>query len=216
MNTPSSKPLVRFKGYGLDGNPRGRPPDGEFVSGIHNAELAQVIGQLVGVWPHLEESMIDVFAQLAGDQTKIASYAIFRSITAERLRVDIMRTLLTATPLNVSREQVFDEVIDEFASINKLRNDYVHGIWYTASKDGKTYLSPPSASNPHAFLAARRVSVKQAEHTLIRAANLNGRILSEIVVADLKARGAQRAASRRKSRAKAVEKPQPDKALRTT
>ena len=40
-----------------------------------------------------------------------------------------MRALLQKAPHNAHLSKEYDEIIDEFKSINQIRNDYVHGVW---------------------------------------------------------------------------------------
>jgi len=59
---------------------------------------------------------------------------IFRSIGANGIRAKLMRNLLSQFIGNYKKDSLYDEVISEFQSLVNLRNDYVHGLWWSDDK----------------------------------------------------------------------------------
>lgn len=179
MNTPSSKGPKRFTGYRVD--PRYlalQPEDGGIAGALLNPQGAQLVGEIVAAWVHLEEGIIDFLALLLGQSNRNAADPIFRSIMAPRVRIDMMRRLLQASPINKDRGPEYDEILDEYEALNRLRNDYVHGHWFTGLKSGGMSLSPPSADSiPMRFLTRRVVTVPQIANVRDRIQRLYTQIL---------------------------------------
>jgi hypothetical protein len=63
MSTPRSKPVKRYSYKPGSGFPA---PDGTYMSGLFNHEMAAELGMLAGMWTHLEEQMIVVLRHLLG------------------------------------------------------------------------------------------------------------------------------------------------------
>lgn len=67
MNTPRSKPLKRYDKERLPKNSDldvVRPTI--YTPGLESPEIIVLLGEMIGVWSHLEEDMIYIFAVLAG------------------------------------------------------------------------------------------------------------------------------------------------------
>lgn len=172
MNTPKTpKPLRRY-----NAEPRKRPlslPGGYW--GIKEPAAAALFGQLVSYWPHVEDAIIPVFYELVSGHSLSgenqgavrATREIFRSIVSQQLRIKIMKKLLEESPHNSGKGEIYDEVIEEFYSINKIRSDYVHGLWLWNHNDKKLLLYKPSAE--HMFTTEpRHVSTREFETVLDR------------------------------------------------
>jgi hypothetical protein len=177
MNTPRSRPIVRFP------NPRGKPRIPTMPAGRHIGELTppafqQVLGRIVARWAHLEEMMITFMSFLLGDDLMPPARQIFRSVYGTQARIAIMRSLLEEAHINKSKGPEYDEIIDEFESLTKERNNYVHGLWWTNEDTGAVLRSDPNiTSDVGTFLDAKPVAIKQGEHVLTRMDILFGRII---------------------------------------
>lgn len=100
-------------------------------SEAHAIRLAQITTSFV----HLEDRMALLLTVLMGtDDNTVAGY-IMRSIKSPRGRFDLMKDLLEKAAINRERGAEYDEILREFWSINKARNDFVHGRWYTRGPD---------------------------------------------------------------------------------
>ena len=114
--------------------------------GIANPIVAVQFGFLVSYWWHVEEQMIYLLDELITGAARkqygldLSARQIFRSITSQDGRVKLMRNLLETLPHNSSKSSLYDEMLDEFASINSQRNKYVHGIWTTDLGTGQVRL----------------------------------------------------------------------------
>lgn len=52
-----------------------------------------------------------------------------------------MKDLLEHSPLNAAKGENYDVILGEFWAINKLRNEYVHGGWWTSVADDSVWLA---------------------------------------------------------------------------
>ena len=87
-----------------------------------------------------------------------------------------MKSLLHEAKSNSGKGSHFDEIITEFASLNKIRNQYVHGLWFTQTATGKLYISEATSDEEMPFLARKRISPKQVQNTLKRIVELNQKV----------------------------------------
>ncbi len=154
MNTPKTpKNPIRWK----PPKPRRSQHKGG-LWGISDPKMAAIFGWMMSYWPHVEEQLILIFEELisgkdvlfwdasSNNDTSIsrASREIFLSITNNQARIKIMRSLLLA-PHNTERKELYDEIIDEFYSLNDQRNDYIHGRWLWTEQDKTLSFWAPSA-----------------------------------------------------------------------
>jgi hypothetical protein len=177
MNTPSSKPKQRYSWAPL----APKSPSGSYTSGITVPQFAQVLGEIVAYWSEIEEAMILVLAILLGNANIHQSPArqVFRSLTSEQVRLKVMRSLLHEAPINQDKDEIFDEIIDEFEALNKLRNNYVHGLWAT-HRSGRVFIAEATTDNDVPFLRQKPISIKQLENTLKRMRDLITKIYWEV------------------------------------
>jgi hypothetical protein len=126
---------------------------GTWVSGITNSEIATLFGTLMSDWVHIEEAMVDLMDILvlpdvdlrlaAGQKARrfLPGQQIFRSMSANGVRAQMMQNLLCHYPGNSEKKQdpIYKRVISEFQSLVNLRNDYLHGLWWTKD-NGTVYL----------------------------------------------------------------------------
>jgi hypothetical protein len=165
MNTPKAKAPKRHTG-GRSPFDKGRL-HGTYFHGIP-PDFAQIIGHIVVQWALLEEEMIAIMASLLGDIHDSPARQVFRSLTSEQVRLKVMRSLLHEAKMNVSKSAFYDEVIAEFASLNKIRNSYVHGLWSTHQETGKVFIAEATSDEDFPFFANKRIVLKQLEDTLKR------------------------------------------------
>jgi len=149
-----------------------KAPTGTYHYGVTN-EMAQAIGDMIVQWSHLEEAMIEVLASLLGGANDAPARQIFRSLTSVQARLKVMNSLLHEAKSNKGKPKYYGEIISEFASLNKLRNQYVHGLWYTHAT-GAPFISKPTSDDEMPFLARKPISVKQVQHTVKRMMTLLG------------------------------------------
>lgn len=142
VNTPRTpKPPTRYKV-----RTRTSPQLGG-TFGITDPVYAAEMGFIVTYWTHVEDYMMNVlFLQLMsggsfpGDSHQPLAWSsrqIFRSVISQKARITIMRELLHKAPFNTHLSQKYDDLIDEFSSINGTRNDYVHGMWMVESETNR-------------------------------------------------------------------------------
>src|SRR5689334_18272069 len=85
-----------------------------------------------------------------------------------------MRTLLEKCPAHQDKSIFFDQVIDEFTALNRARNAYTHGLWYTGP-DGLLYLE--EETDEYGICAEkRRVTPREAQDVVERLVGLSDKI----------------------------------------
>lgn len=167
MNTPRTKSPKRWKHY-VDRKRTNPPISGASNFGLQNPDFLIRIGKVATEWPFLEEAMADIFRELMGSLPMQVPYRqILREIVSARTRIELMRSLLENHPLNMAKGLEYDKIIDEFASLNKIRNSYVHGLW-TTHESGKIHLSSAEGDNVWFFDNEKEISVKDIDNTLAR------------------------------------------------
>jgi hypothetical protein len=149
-------------------------PSGNYSGGIHNTEIAVRLANIVANFVHLEERMSFVLAILLGASHEEPAKYVLRSIKSPKARIDVMKALLTEAPSNVQRDSSYDEIIDEFADINNLRNGFVHGIWWT-HESGRVFLS--RFLDDFQGMVAREVKPHEMDQLLARMHALTQKIL---------------------------------------
>jgi hypothetical protein len=171
MNTPRSRPLVRHTAPEMDDS-----PDGTYISGLHNEKMLANVGFIITVWPHIEEEVVDLFAELALIEDRTNARLLFRSIINPTIRLTIMRTMLQKSPQHHDKSQVFDELIDEYASLGKVRNTYAHGLWYTYENQDRVFIEEETAT-PHKFFQKREVTETEIASALARIDALSRKLM---------------------------------------
>ena len=174
MSTPPiSKPPKRFSH--TYSSVKASLPSGDYVTGIGDPDIAREIGVIMGRWTHIEERMIWVFQQVLGLKDKITARQVFRSIINQKTRLEIMRNLLERSPLHQKTEKYFDDVINEFAALNSLRNTYVHSLYWT-EQSGEVYIEEVKAEFM-TFLTGRKVTLNELRAMLDRMNELSQKLL---------------------------------------
>ena len=155
-------------------------PLGERRGAIENAEIAALLAKIVVAWPHIEDLMIKVFERLIGVDVHNHENGrlIFTAIVNQKIRIDLMRTLLHRSRVNRDMDQIFDTVIDEYQRLNDLRNKYIHGRWWT-HENGDTYLQVDN-SEQLTHVVYRKVTTKELEDYCQRLALFGGKVCLQI------------------------------------
>lgn len=182
------------------------------TSGIHSPKMLELFGRIVSDWVFLEEEMIEVVNLLvfvdydirraAEQKTRgwLPGRQIFRSIGANGVRVKLMRNLLGQFIGNIKKDALYDEVLAEFQSLVNLRNDYIHGMWWTSS-DGRIFLQIENV-NELGFDVKKEVKQQDFESFIVRKNGIAGKIhqikLKEYHESKAKSEDDARAASPRK------------------
>lgn len=149
--------------------------------GLHDPETAIVFAALVTEFTYVERAMERVFCRLLGTDDQTASQLCHKIMSASAL-VQMMRTLLHHSRHNATKSPVYDDIISEFEAVNRLRNQYVHGLW-ECGDNGEIYVVRPGA-DPYALgnLVAKRFDRTEMAATRKRILDLWTRIHREIAV----------------------------------
>jgi hypothetical protein len=97
-------------------------------------------------------------------------------ILSNAARVRVMKALLEESPLNSEKGSFYDEILDEFLSLNSQRNAFVHGLWSTHDHTKRMFLSERSSDELH-FLKQREVSIDELKALVIAMGQLIQKIL---------------------------------------
>lgn len=171
MNTPKTRTLKRLHDpHKLPVGTR-HPGAGTYHSGLTNPRMSAFLGELTTLWPHVEEAMIVLMQILIGDVSGSSSRKIFRSIVAQKTRIDVLKALLEETARNKTRDSRYDDAIEEFASLNGLRNKYLHGLWWTKQENGKAYFAEASTED-FSFASSRIIQDGELNNVIKRMGKL--------------------------------------------
>lgn len=176
MSTPRSKRPTRFGDA-----PRMmhmQVPDGTSSSGLIEPRFAQLIGCIITHWTHLEEAMIQVMSSLLGEVPG-PGRQVFRAIISEHARVKVMTALLEQAAINRSKGRWYDDVIAEFDSLRKIRNNFTHGLWWT-HEHGEVFFAEPKIEEGGYFNPQRKVSLSELEDANDRIIGLSRKIWFEV------------------------------------
>ena len=171
----STKPQKREqkkkpKRYPPERGPRETLKEMSSRTGVTNPEMAQILGQMALFWPQVEDAMIDVFEDLIGGPRGVPSRLIFKSLINPQTWIKVLTTLLQRAPINAKKSEVYDEVIREFTALNKVRNDYLHGLWETR-EDNTTVVATLSLDDDY-FLDQRTVAFAEVKSIFDRMQSL--------------------------------------------
>lgn len=180
MNTPRTKPLRRYSTEGRTFDLA--MPDGRYAHALIATKHLLEVGRVTTLWPRVEEAMIRVTASLLGDDMASSpARQVFRSVVSTEARIGIMRSLLEEARINAAKGRFYDDIIDEFASINKMRNKYVHGLWTTNVDKVTVYLSETTTEEDAGiFSKPRLVPLSEVQGVVDRCGKLIGRVLLEL------------------------------------
>ena len=96
----------------------------------------------------------------------------------------MMKNLLRQFIGNYKKDHLYDRVIDEFQSLVNLRNDYIHGLWWTF-EDERVFLQVENV-NQQSFKNLREIKIEELTSFLARASALRG-LISQIVTKEYEA-----------------------------
>ena len=120
------------------------------------------LGASIIQWSHAEENMVRVFQELINADTgAIPVREVFFSITSAPLKINILRKLLQRSSFNADKDDDYDVLINEYEKLSKVRNDLVHGLWWT-HEDGGVYLSK-SDTTGFSLTDAKEVKLEELE-----------------------------------------------------
>lgn len=126
---------------------------GTWIAGIRNKEIIFLFGEIFSDWVHVEEAMIDMVDVLIFPDGKTLRQVenelrgfspgrqIFRPISSNNTRAKVLLALLNYFPGNDRKKSdpIYEHIISEFQTLAGLRNDYLHGLWWTKN-NGDVYL----------------------------------------------------------------------------
>jgi hypothetical protein len=108
---------------------------------MERPELAAHIGNIVGAWTHLEDTMVMIFAQAlrasieksrqSHHVTDGLSWQIFDSLYVISQKIALIKKALSNLD-DKSHLERFDGVTKEIRKCNDARNDIVHNMWGTS------------------------------------------------------------------------------------
>jgi hypothetical protein len=149
-------------------------PDGRYDDGISEPAFAAKFGEMASLWPHIEDRMIAVLAELLGGDHRLPSRQIYRSIISPQARIKVLRSLLERTEMNQRKDGIYDEILNEFASLNNLRNTYLHGLWHT-HESGRVFFIEASLDETSLF-EHREVQIDEMVSAIQKMTSLEDRI----------------------------------------
>lgn len=168
MNTPKSKMPKRYT--------RKPAEPGTHKGFIQDPEVAALLGRMISQWSHIEEMMVDLFRELTTIQDHGVARIVFRSIIAQSAREKIMRAALERALVHKAKPAIYDELISEFMALNGIRNDYVHGLWWTDEQQ-RTILQVQTATWDIA-VAGREVTKAEIEANIKKMGDLAIRLMT--------------------------------------
>lgn len=146
-----------------------RPPQGSYSSGIDNVEFAAELGALTAYWLHIEEKMISTLGVLLGGSSH-RPRQIYRSIVGQDARIKVMRSLLEESSLDRNMPLLFEEIIDEFSALNGIRDQFVHGLWFT--HESQRIFLAVATTDKFAFMRRREVEIGELTGAIERMSKL--------------------------------------------
>lgn len=158
MNTSRSKEPKRYSFR----PGKNRPRDGSHAFGLYDPKYHKALGEMISLWPHVEEQMIDILRELIGSDFSLPARQIFKSVVSNEARRKMMLALLERSPANMNKDRFYDDAIAEFYSLNGRRNDYVHGIWSTHQETGRVSIAVESIDDFY-FFESRYVPVTEIQ-----------------------------------------------------
>lgn len=178
MNTPRSRPSIRYPMHKSKRTEANKAVDGTYAGGLTPPQFLIALGRIVSDWAHLEEMMILFMGRLLSDDMASPARQIFRSVNSTQARIAILRSLLEESHRNKDKGPEFDDIIDEFESLTTERNNYVHGLWFTNAATDAVSRSDPSITHEiWPFMTAKPISIRQAEHVLHRMGLLRRKLI---------------------------------------
>lgn len=128
MNTPKQK--RRHTPKNVSGHNSGK----SFTLGLTNVDYATRFALILSEFEHLDSMLMpQVLWRLMGSKHSDVSGYIYRTLRNPNIKLDILRTLLEKSSVNVNHPDQYDEILTLYQEVRSRRNDYAHGLWYTRS-----------------------------------------------------------------------------------
>lgn len=181
MNTPRTKPPVRYSNRPKRTFSSDIPDPAAFSLGVGDPEILTLIGRIATEWPHVEERMIDIMRTLLGGRRDMPAKEIFRSIVSQEARIKLMLSLLQSE-MNEKQPEFIDRCILAFQSLNGSRNSYIHGLWL--HNDQGTYITDASPIDGPFGRNTRTVKKEELERFLDRMRKLSSGITAYYFLTD--------------------------------
>jgi hypothetical protein len=145
MNLPKTKRRPRFDKdqWRREFNRGSVKGSGHFSMALEGPEYYKEFTLLVTEFTHLEYRMEYILAILMESDREVASH-VMRSIINAKAKRDLMTALLSRARHNADKPEDFDEIIDDFNAVSKIRNDLVHARWQTDIANGDVYVIFPN------------------------------------------------------------------------
>lgn len=129
-----------FKTIGLEDLPNLSPEE------YHNMNYYHAIGQLVVNWANCESTLLSAFMLLTKRKREIADI-LWQSHRASNARIDLLWSLAREQIENQSLKDRFEEMLDHFKGLSRVRNKYCHATYVYGDKNElvelqSTYYSP--------------------------------------------------------------------------
>jgi hypothetical protein len=142
MNTPKSRKPKRYTAP----TPSEANDEADYEPGILEPLMAEAMGNILTLWPHVEGHMIFIFRELIGIEDMGNARLVFRSIINQNARISVMKAMLEKSPTHAETSDWFDKIIDEFGALNRIRNTYAHSLWLTHKHTQRIYLNEETDS----------------------------------------------------------------------
>lgn len=188
MNTPRTKQPKRFnpdtwkQEFWRDAG----SGDDHYGLCLEEPKAAVEFALLVTEFTHLEHFMEKFAAHVLGTDDDTASH-IMRSIISAKARIELLTSALERARRNQNKSIEFDKVIEEFLTLNKIRNDYVHARYVTNAHSGEVkWVTPKSDPLLLNFAAYKPFDLDKMKEYRKRISNLIGKIF-QVVADDLNA-----------------------------
>lgn len=100
-------------------------------------------------------------------------------------RIKLFRAVLERSPLNKEKPALYDQIIDEFYSLNAARNKFLHGLWYTYAGNERVFLAEATADE-FSFIEQREIKIGEIQAVTKRISDLTRKIIYDVVMPGLK------------------------------
>jgi hypothetical protein len=169
MNTPKKKkPPKRWSSTAVLST---NIPAGQYTGSIDDPAFLLRLGAIAVRWPHIEEAMISLFADLiGGDDATLTARQLSVPIFSVHRRLMLMKSMLENGRRNRDKQKEYDMLLEELEASNNLRNDYIHGVWNTHDS-GKVFLHPPNV-RMFPVTEAREVTTAELDQFIARLGRL--------------------------------------------
>lgn len=175
MNTPKQK--RRHKPKKMSRQHSGRA----FTLGLTNTDYAMQFALILSEFEHLDSTMMpQVLWRLMGSKHSDVAGYIYRTLRNPNIKYSILETLLEKSSVNAEHPDEYDRILALYREVRGARNDYAHGLWYTA-EDGKVFLAK-SDDDGLAFFDAKEEPITALGHALVQIRTLKNLIIDTVSI----------------------------------